>query len=104
MKKLLFSAIVMIAFSVTSFANTKEVDNSTDVKTESEFKIASQDNVISETNFDVDGSCTVIVRQYNQDGEVIASRIHTFPAESAEDCNKIGQQVLMLYQVGTLTM
>jgi hypothetical protein len=35
MKKLFFSAILMIAFSVTSFASTKEVDDSAEVKKES---------------------------------------------------------------------
>ena len=53
MKKLFFSAIVIIAFSVTSFANTKEEGNVTEFKTES---------VLENTDQKVDGCTTYHVR------------------------------------------
>lgn len=67
-----------------------------EVKTEVKSSFEVQDGVL--------GSCTVIVRGYNSDGELVGSKIHTFPAESSAECSKIADQVMMLYDMGVLTL
>jgi hypothetical protein len=96
MKKLFLSAALLVAFSLTSFASEKKVAKFLEVKTEVKSNFELQDGLL--------GSCTIIVRAYNSDGELVGSRIHTFPAESSAECSKIGDQVMSLYEVGALTM
>jgi hypothetical protein len=104
MKKLFFSAALVVAFSLTSFAAEKVELNNAEVKIESESTIRIQENSTYVINSDASGSCTVIITAYNSDGIAVGSRIHSLPADSQSDCDKIGDQILMLYQIGALKM
>lgn len=91
MKNLFFSLAFMLV-GVVGFANTEVVETSNVEKPELSSKPLSDDG----------GTCTVIIRSFNSDGECTGSQIHTMYAASAEDCNEIGQQILTLYQLGFL--
>ena len=62
------------------------------------------ENVVTEKIVNEYGTCTIIITAYNSDGEVVDSRIHTFPADTQSECNTIANNVLTLYQIGTLKM
>jgi len=97
MKKVIFTTIFTIVFSLVSMANST-VEKSVFV----ENKI--QNNFDIDKTLELKGSCTVIIKAYNSDGECVGSAIHTFPADSQGQCDQIADQVLMLYEIGILTI
>ena len=91
MKKILLSATLVVAFSLTSFASESKTEN-----------VLSSSTLVSSTIFD--GTCTVYVTQYNSEGIATGTRIHTLPATSQEDCEKTAKSIKTLYEIGALTM
>ncbi|MBC5840145.1 hypothetical protein H8R23_01905 [Flavobacterium sp. F-380] len=104
MKKLFFSAAIVVAFSLTSFAAENKLVKVPSYSTMSNSIIVNQLNYSDASAIIFDGTCTVYVTQYNSEGEVTGTRIHTLPATSQADCEKTANQIKTLYEIGALTM
>ncbi|MBG6060346.1 hypothetical protein IWX83_000109 [Flavobacterium sp. CG_9.1] len=85
MKKLLLSATLLVAFSLTSFAGEKGANKA---------EVENYPFLKSQANQDLVGTCYVTISAYDEEGNKVKTWVLQFNnVESAEDCNQIGGMV-----------